>query len=102
FAQPESKWARWYAPLPRPGYYAVSVYIPAGIGTTRGARYWIAHAGAFDARTLNQSLYANQWVSLGMYYFSATEDEYVAVSDVTYETSLATTIVVDAARFSLR
>lgn len=102
FALAQSKWARWYAPLPRPGYYDVSVYIPANIGTTRSARYWVAHAGAFDWRTLNQSLYANQWISLGLYYFGATDDEYVAVSDVTYEPSLATTIVVDAVRFSAR
>ena len=102
FAQAESKWARWYAPLPRPGYYDVSVYIPANIGTTRSARYGITHAGAYDWRAVNQALYTNQWVSLGVYYFSATEDEYVAVSDVTYEPSLATTLVVDAVRFSTR
>jgi hypothetical protein len=102
FAQSASKWARWYAPLPRPGYYDVSAYIPANLGTTRGARYWIAHADTVDARTLNQSLYANQWVSMGTYYFSAMGDEYVAVSDVTYEAPLAATLVVDAVRFSLR
>jgi len=102
FALADSKWARWYAPLPRPGDYDISVYVPAHLGTTRSARYWIVHAGAFDTQTINQTLYANQWVSLGIYYFSATADEYVAVSDVTYESPLTTTLVVDAARFSAR
>ncbi|MBM3127581.1 MAG: hypothetical protein FJ009_02985 [Chloroflexi bacterium] len=102
FAQLESKWARWYAPLPRPGLYDVAVYVPANIGTTRGARYAIAHADAYDWRTLDQTLYANQWVSLGIYYFSATGDEYVALSDATFESARATTLVVDAVRFSAR
>ncbi|MCI0478654.1 MAG: PA14 domain-containing protein [Anaerolineales bacterium] len=102
FAHAESKWARWYAPLPRPGLYDVAVYIPANIGTTRGARYHIAHASAYDWRALDQTLYANQWVSVGVYYFSATGDEYVALSDATFESARATTIVVDAVRFSAR
>jgi hypothetical protein len=102
FAHAESKWARWYARLPRPGYYDVSAYVPANLGTTRSARYWIVHAGTFDARALNQTLYANQWVSLGTFYFSATEEEYIAVSEVTFEPSAGTTLVVDAVRFSAR
>jgi hypothetical protein len=78
----------------------VAVYIPANLSTTRRALYHIAHAGAFEWRTLNQTLYANQWVSLGIYYFSATADEYVALSDVTFESANTTTLVVDAVRFS--
>ncbi len=102
FAREQASWARWYAPLPRAGNYEVSAYIPAGIGTTRSARYWIAHAGAFDFRKLNQMLYANQWISLGTYYFAATGDEYVTVSDATYEPLLSATLVVDALKFSPR
>jgi hypothetical protein len=102
FAQDDSRWVRWYAPLPRPGDYQVSVYIPANLGTTRRARYAIAHAGTFDWRTLNQTLYANQWVVLGVYYFNAGGDEYIALSDVTFESANATTLVVDAVRFSAR
>lgn len=102
FAQTESPSARWYAPLPRPGLYEVAVYVPAHSGTTRSARYTIAHSGTFAWRMLNQTLYANQWVSLGVFYFSASGDEYVALSDVTFETANATTLVVDAVRFSAR
>jgi PA14 domain len=100
YAQAGSHWARWYATLPSAGYYEVSVYLPANIGTTRNAQYWIAHGGAFDFRSVNQSLYSNQWVPLGAFYFDATGNEYVTLSDVTYEPSQSTAIAVDAVRFS--
>ncbi len=99
-ASPSSNWARWYAPLPRAGYYAVAVYLPAAIGTTRGARYEIAHAGASDFVDVNQSLYSKQWVRLGVFYFDASGDEYVALSDVTYEPAQSTVVVADAVRFT--
>lgn len=96
----DSHWVRWYAPVTRPGDYEVSVYIPARIGTTRRARYLVVHTGTYAWRTLDQTLYADQWVSLGVYHFNATPDEFVMLSNVTYET--ATTLVVDAVRFSAR
>jgi hypothetical protein len=102
FAQADGNWARWYAAVPRAGYYEVSVYLPAGIGTTLNARYAIAHAGAYDFHVVNQSLYAKQWVRLGEFYFGATGDEYVELSDVTYEPAQSTTIVADAIRFAAR
>ena len=102
FAQAENNWARWYAPLTRAGNYEVSVYLPAGLGTTLNARYEIAHGNTHDFRALNQSLYAKQWVSLGIYHFSATGDEYVSLSDVTYEPSQSTRVVADAVRFTAR
>ncbi len=100
YAGSESNWARWYAALPRAGKYEVSVYLPAGVGTTRNAQYWIAHAGTFDLRRINQSLYSGQWVPLGVFYFSADGSEYVTVSDATYEPFQSTVIAVDAVRFS--
>lgn len=102
FAQSNSHWIHWYPALPHAGKYQVEIYIPAGIGTTQRARYWLVHAGDFDSRLVNQSLYTNQWVSLGTYYFSAAGDEYVALSDATFEPALSTVIVADAMRFSVR
>jgi hypothetical protein len=102
FAISGYNWARWYAALPRAGDYEVFVYIPAGIATTRSARYEIARAGDFAIRTVNQLLYANQWVSLGAFYFHADGSVYVALSDVTYEPLLSTTLVFDAVKFSAR
>lgn len=102
FAQPSFNWARWYPRLPFAGWYEISVYIPGNLATTRNARYWIVHAGTYELQSLNQSLYANQWTSLGRFYFGATGDEYISVADVTYEPSQSTVLVVDAIRFSPR
>ncbi len=102
FALATYAWARWYPRLPREGSYQVAVYLPANVATTRRARYWIAHAQAFDFASVDQVIYANQWVSLGTYYFSATGSEYVALGDVTYEPLAATVIAVDAVRFTAR
>ncbi len=102
FRLPESNWARWYPTLPQAGFYEVSAYLPANLATTRRASYAIAHAQGYDLQNVNQALYANQWVSLGTYYFDATGGEYVALSDTTYEPALSTVIAVDAVRFSLQ
>lgn len=99
FAQSQSNWARWYPVLARPGYYEVSVYVPGGVATTRKAPYVIAHAGAYDFESVNQAIYVNQWVALGKFYFDAAGNEYVALSDNTYESSGAAVIVIDAVRF---
>ncbi len=99
FAQSQSNWARWYPVISRPGYYEVAVYIPGGVATTRKAPYLIAHAGAYDFETVNQTIYVNQWVALGKFYFDAAGSEYVALSDNTYEASGAAQIVIDAVRF---
>ena len=69
--------------------YEVFVYIPDNHATTGNARYWISHAGGFTLREVDQSQYAGQWVSLGIYNFSGTENDYISLSDVTYETYLS-------------
>jgi len=101
-AQPQGAWVRWYAPLPRAGSYEIFVWIPASVATTRNAVYAIAHAGDFDTHTASQIFYSNQWVSLGTYYFSATGDESVSLSDVTYEPPQSTTLAIDAIKFAPR
>jgi PA14 domain len=95
-------WARWYPNLPHAGSYEVFAYIPAGLGNTTDARYWIKHSGQYNLAALNQGRYANQWVSLGTYYFADTSDENVSLTDVTYEAYLSHTIVFDAMKFSPR
>ena len=99
YAAPYYNWGRYYPTLPAPGYYEVFAWIPANVATTRSARYWIAHGGAYDQRRLAQALYANQWVSLGVYYFHARGGEYVSLSDVTYEPFLASTIAFSGVKF---
>lgn len=102
FAQAHSNWVRWYATVAHAGKYEVFAYIPGSMGTTRSARYIIAHSGSSDVRSLNQSIYSNQWVSLGTFDFAGTGDEYVSLSDVTYEPTLATVVVADTVMFSPR
>jgi hypothetical protein len=99
FTQTNSNWVRWYPWLTQPGEYEIFAFVPANLATTRSAHYIILHAGTFDAYTLNQSLYADQWVSLGKYYFAATRDEHVLLSDVTYEPAQSTLVVADALKF---
>lgn len=102
FIQPLYNWARWYPSIPQARNYEVYVYLPAGVGSTRNARYWISHAGMFNLRPIAQPFYPNQWVSLGTYYFSGAGGEYVSLSDVTYECYLCYTVAFDAVKFSPR
>ncbi len=102
FPLPSSSWVRWYPSLSRAGDYAVSANVPASLATTRAARYWIQHAGTNELAQISQALYADQWVSLGTFYFDATGGEYVTLTDATYEPAQSTKVVVDAVRFSPR
>jgi hypothetical protein len=102
FRQAATNWARWYPRLASAGMYEVFAYIPPNLATTRNARYWILHAGTNTLQSLDQSLYTNQWVSLGTYYFDASGGEYAMLTDTSYEPAQTTVIVVDAVKFSPR
>lgn len=102
FVRPFYNWGRWYPQLPQARNYEVFVYIPAGIATTNNARYWVFHAGQYHLVARAQAPYANQWVSLGTFYFTGQGGEFVSLSDVTYEPYLSTKIVWDAVKFSPR
>lgn len=102
FIQPLYNWGRWYPQLGQGRNYEVSAYIPAEIATTRNAQYWIFHASSYDSVSIPQAAYNDAWVSLGTFYFSGQGGEFVALSDVTYEPSLATTLVWDAVKFEPR
>jgi len=95
-------WGRWYPTLPRAGYYEVFAYVPAGTANTLRARYWVAHGGRYNLVVRPQAYYANQWMSLGTHYFSATGGEYVSLADVTYECLYCRSVVFDAVMFSPR
>ncbi len=102
YAAPYYNWARWYPALTGAGNYEVFAYIPAGIASTLNARYWVYHAGRYDLAPRSQVFYANQWMSLGTYYFSAGGGEFVSLSDVTGECYLCRTLAWDAVKFSPR
>ncbi len=74
-------------------------YIPDRYTTTSNARYWISHAGGFSLRVINQDAYKDQWVSLGTYRFDGDDNEYVSLSDITYEPRLTRLIAFDAVKW---
>jgi len=94
-------WARWYPDLVA-GWYEVLVYIPERYTTTSWARYWIAHAGGFASRVVDQSASGSRWVSLGTYHFDGTRGDYVSLSDVTYEPRLSRLVAFDAMKWEPR
>ncbi len=91
-------WGRWSPDL-EAASYMVFVYIPSNHATTGNARYWISHSGGFTLREVDQSQHSDQWVSLGTYTFSGTDEDYISLSDVTYETYLSTKVAWDAMKW---
>lgn len=77
-------WARWFPNL-EPGAYEVSAYIPERFSTTAQARYWISHADGYTLRIIDQSANGGQWVSLGIFEFEGSDNDYVSLSAVTFE-----------------
>ena len=59
--------------------------MPGQYATTRSARYQITHRRGVDVVTVDQSLYYDEWVSLGAYSFSIVQPGYVRLIDVTGE-----------------
>ena len=94
-------WGKW-SPQLQAATYEVFVYIPQNHATTGNARYWISHTGGFTLREVNQSQYSGQWVSLGTYIFSGTTEDYISLSDVTYETYLSHKVAWDAIKWEKR
>ena len=94
-------WGKW-SPQLEAASYEVSVYIPQNNATTGNARYWISHTGGFTLREVDQSQYADQWVSLGTYIFSGTQEDSISLSDVTYETYLSRKVAWDAMKWEKR
>jgi hypothetical protein len=100
-AQAGYNWGRWYPNL-APGRYEVFVYIPDRYTTTSQARYWVAHAGGFTLRVVNQSANSGRWVSLGTYRFRGSAQDYVSLADVTNEPALSRLIAWDAVKWEPR
>jgi hypothetical protein len=99
--RPNYNWSRWYPNL-RAGRYEVFVYLPHRFTTTANARYWVSHQGGLTLRPVNQSAYSNEWVSLGVYTFRGTRDDYVSLADVTFEPRLSLLIAWDAVKWEPR
>jgi hypothetical protein len=94
-------WAHWYPELAARDY-EVFVYIPYRYTTTAQARYWISHADGNTLRVVDQSANGDRWVSLGIYRFRGSHDDYVSLADVTYESYASRLIAFDAVKWEPR
>ena len=94
-------WARWYPTLAAT-QYEVFVFIPANNATTRQARYWVSHRDGYTLRIVNQVAYSNEWVSLGTYWFQGSNNDYVSLADVTFESYLSRRVGFDAMKWEAR
>ncbi|MCB0167979.1 MAG: hypothetical protein KDI79_27370 [Anaerolineae bacterium] len=93
---------RWRAPIGGPGNYEVFAYIPAAHSTTTNATYSIYHYDRIADRTINQNNYADEYVSLGIYYFDGSDTECVILRDDTGEPPNTTELAFDAIKFVKR
>ena len=87
-APPDTCVVRWKPQLPEPGQYEVCVFIPSQRATATGT-YHLRTAEGWVEATLDQSLYSDQWASLGSYQldteptlrlgdYTGTGGEYIA------------------------
>lgn len=92
--------AAWWTPnLPVTGQYEVQAFVPANYADTHHAEYFVAHRNGLASVAINQSVYFNQWVSLGTYLFDAGTVSEVMLNDVTGEPFNTRMIGFDAVRF---
>lgn len=73
----------WTPNLPENGNYEVLAYIPSNYATASGAKYKINHNGGDTIIVINQSIYSDKWVSLGIYPFTQGQGGSVYLGDET-------------------
>ena len=73
----------WHPTLKIPGRYMISVFIPAGISEAISARYRVHSQDGDTIIIINQSLYKNSWVVLGIYNFNSGQSGFVTLGDYT-------------------
>lgn len=80
---PDICWVTWTPSLHQSGYYEVFAYIPSNGASTTEAPYKVYHDNGVSTVVVDQSLYFNEWVSLGIYYFSQGLGGHVYLGDST-------------------
>ena len=78
----------WRPDLPRAGRYRLYAFIPYwnnATPDTRAARYLIHHAGGETAVEVDQALWVDRWVDLGVYDFTAGRQGFVHLDVLTDE-----------------
>ncbi|MBN2497965.1 MAG: hypothetical protein JXR96_25450 [Deltaproteobacteria bacterium] len=77
--------ATWILDFEQAGAYELSVYVPAGFGSSRSAVYRIMHAGQESLVTRSQRSVAESWLSLGRFSFDQGGGQWVELRDDTGE-----------------
>jgi N-acetyl-anhydromuramyl-L-alanine amidase AmpD len=94
-----SNYGIWKPTIPTAGNYEIKAFVPSNYAATTGAKYEIHYNGGVVTKTVSQSLYSNQWVSLGTYNFAVGTAGYVKLGDNTGDTA---TIGFDGMKFMAR
>lgn len=74
-------WVKWTPNIPVSGNYEVSAYIPTINASATTARYKVFFDGGNQTVVINQAPIYGQWVSLGIFPFSAGNSGYVRLGD---------------------
>lgn len=98
-----NNWATWTPQLSKPGFYDVYAYVPAAPGNARGVRYYAYYDGSrWTSTRIDQSLFFDQWVSLGIWRFKADNSEFVYLTDMTAQPAGSEQVAFDAIKFEYR
>ncbi|TKD57921.1 glycoside hydrolase family 2 TIM barrel-domain containing protein [Flavobacterium sp. ASW18X] len=76
----DSSYVRYYPKFKKSGYYEVFTQFPFSSHLT--TQYSIKHAKGATTKYISQRTYCGEWVSLGIYNFNSTEDNYVELSAI--------------------
>ncbi|MCA9981202.1 MAG: DUF1906 domain-containing protein, partial [Anaerolineales bacterium] len=107
-----TNWAEWRTTLPTTGQWRVYAYIPDHPiiywsclnnkqinWDTIDARYTIHHANGSETVSRNQAPLNKQWLDLGAYNFSSSQQARIRLTDLNGQPNLSETISVSALRF---
>jgi len=98
-----NNWATWKPALAKPGFYEVYAFVPAVAANARGARYYAFYDGSrWSSKRVDQSLYLNEWVSLGLWRFTGDGTEFVYLTDLTDQPAGTEQVAFDAVKFTYR
>ena len=94
----EENWGVWTT-FALNGFYEVLAFVPSNYADTTHGVYCVQHDNQSHCRAVNQSIYWAEWVSLGVYRFSAATAGYVELTDVTGEAYGKRWVAFDAVAF---
>lgn len=96
----QENWATWTPTAPLAGNQQLWAFVPSYHSDTSSANYQVYHNNQVDTVELDQSRYLGDWVSLGVFDFTAVTPGYVTLGDVTGEPTHTRHIAFDALAFT--